>query len=314
MGVRFTRAVELQHSDDYRLCDVCVDEPQSEGTAPRRYTSYRVSSQVRRSGTGWITCRHRFSEFERLHAALIEFLPGVSLPPLPEKRLANSLDKAVVARRAAQLGRLLQEALDHPICATCDGDQPCLEPRLCEAVTLRVKCVRVSCGQHWLSFCNGRTLLGRSCSPAHEVRMRPQHLQFSGVRMRVSGRCAKRRCWLHAGALWMGARHLAQLARREYSRSSRAMQARMMRKTERPSGRQRRLHRPRARPLDPKVGCKVAPRMWARLTMVSRERQAISRTPWPPRCSRRSRTPPRSCRHARARGHHQLVPLDSRRN
>ena len=40
-----------------------VDDPKTEGFGPKRHTSYQVSTQVRRSGVGWIKCRHRFYDF-----------------------------------------------------------------------------------------------------------------------------------------------------------------------------------------------------------------------------------------------------------
>jgi len=47
MGVRFTRVLELQRDDDFRLCDARIDDPQTEGFGPSRHTTYRVMTQVR---------------------------------------------------------------------------------------------------------------------------------------------------------------------------------------------------------------------------------------------------------------------------
>ncbi len=89
----------------------------SHGRGPSR----GVWLQVRRSGLGWVHCRHRYSDFVRLRAALLDFLPGLELPPLPAKQLANRLGATVVSSRAQLLGDFLQWVLDHPILATSDA-------------------------------------------------------------------------------------------------------------------------------------------------------------------------------------------------
>jgi hypothetical protein len=97
-----------------------VDDPKTEGFGPKRHTSYQISTQVRRSGVGWIKCRHRFSDFVKLRVALLDFLPGLELPPLPEKTGASRFAKAVIESRMQVLGDFLQWVLDHPILSTAD--------------------------------------------------------------------------------------------------------------------------------------------------------------------------------------------------
>ena len=82
--------------------------------------SVQVSTQVRRSGVGWIKCRHRYSDFVKLRVALLDFLPGLELPPLPEKTGASRFAKAVIESRMQVLGDFLQWVLDHPILSTAD--------------------------------------------------------------------------------------------------------------------------------------------------------------------------------------------------
>ena len=109
MGVRFTRVLEMQQNDEFRLCDARIDDPQNSGFGTNRHTTYRVATQVRNGRYGWMTVRRRFAEFERLRLALLTFLPGVGerLPPLPEKK-AISLTAAVIAERVAGLEAFLQ--------------------------------------------------------------------------------------------------------------------------------------------------------------------------------------------------------------
>jgi hypothetical protein len=122
MGVRFRRAVQLQQLEEYRLCEVSIDDPQARGFAPRRHTTYRVSTRVRRGGCDWVVVRHRYSDFLALHSVLLGFLPGIELPPLPEKKgvLGGSMSAATVEQRRAMLERFLQYVLDHPVASTAD--------------------------------------------------------------------------------------------------------------------------------------------------------------------------------------------------
>ena len=156
MGVRLTRVLEMQKSDEYRLCDARVDDPRNEGFGTGRHTTYRVTTQVsgiappsmlnmtipslqsvasimgdqlqcilcqqiRQGNHGWMTCRRRFAEFQKLRRALLLFLPGVGdrLPQLPEKK-AISLTAAVIAERRHGLEEFLQGVLDHPTLSTSD--------------------------------------------------------------------------------------------------------------------------------------------------------------------------------------------------
>ena len=144
--VRFERVLELQKSDEYRLCDVRVGEPRNEGFGPKKHTTYLISTCVRGAanaytgnvtGTGlsggggvgvgiggvggWIECRKRFSDFVALRDALVEFLPGYELPTLPERGVSNRLGATVVEGRRVGLHDFLQAVLDHPILCTADA-------------------------------------------------------------------------------------------------------------------------------------------------------------------------------------------------
>jgi len=82
-----------------------------------------IMTQVRGGRFGWMSCRHRYAEFERLRASLLAFLPGVGekLPELPEKK-AISVTAAVIAERVAGLEVFLQGVLDHlSLASATDG-------------------------------------------------------------------------------------------------------------------------------------------------------------------------------------------------
>ena len=92
-----------------------VDEPQSSGFGPTKYTTYRIVCQSRSGGSS--SCRHRFSEFLSLRANLIDTLPGVVVPPLPEKKVLNRFGEEFVEKRRVMLETFLQRSVDHPIVA-----------------------------------------------------------------------------------------------------------------------------------------------------------------------------------------------------
>lgn len=92
------------------------------------YTVYRITSLVRssenkepseepgRSGTPvYITVQRRFSHFVVLHTSLLKRLPGIALPPLPEKQYAGRFNAAFVEARRGDLERYLDRIVRHPI-------------------------------------------------------------------------------------------------------------------------------------------------------------------------------------------------------
>lgn len=79
------------------VVQVNIGEPTSEGFGPRRYTTYRITSDIRENylhsyGGGELALannvcvRRRFSDFLKLRSELLEACPGVIVPPLPEKQ------------------------------------------------------------------------------------------------------------------------------------------------------------------------------------------------------------------------------------
>ena len=62
-----------------------------------------------------ITVHRRFSHFVVLHTALTRRLPGIALPPLPEKQYAGRFNDDFVEARRYDLERYLATIVRHPI-------------------------------------------------------------------------------------------------------------------------------------------------------------------------------------------------------
>lgn len=95
---------------------ITVDEPKSEGFGPTKHTTYRCSSRGSSGATASV--RHRFSNFVQLRDTLLELLPGVVVPPLPEKQVMNRFAAEFVEKRRDMLETFLQQIVDHPLAAT----------------------------------------------------------------------------------------------------------------------------------------------------------------------------------------------------
>lgn len=73
-------------------------DPEAEPQSPMRITVYR-----------------RFSHFVVLHTALTRRLPGLALPPLPEKQYAGRFNDDFVEARRGDLERYLARIVRHPV-------------------------------------------------------------------------------------------------------------------------------------------------------------------------------------------------------
>jgi sorting nexin-9/18/33 len=62
-----------------------------------------------------ITVHRRFSHFVVLHTALTRRLPGIALPPLPEKQYAGRFNDDFVEARRGDLERYLGKVVRHPV-------------------------------------------------------------------------------------------------------------------------------------------------------------------------------------------------------
>ena len=72
-------------------------------------------SAVRSTSPVYITVQRRFSHFVVLHTALLKRLPGIALPPLPEKQYAGRFNAAFVEARRGDLERYLDRIVRHPV-------------------------------------------------------------------------------------------------------------------------------------------------------------------------------------------------------
>lgn len=62
-----------------------------------------------------ITVQRRFSHFVMLHTALTRRLPGIALPPLPEKQYAGRFSNEFVEARRGDLERYAGKVVRHPV-------------------------------------------------------------------------------------------------------------------------------------------------------------------------------------------------------
>ncbi|KAJ4473843.1 hypothetical protein J3R30DRAFT_3707813 [Lentinula aciculospora] len=62
-----------------------------------------------------ITVQRRFSQFVILHTALTRRLPGIALPPLPEKQYAGRFSDDFVEARRGDLERYIRRIVRHPV-------------------------------------------------------------------------------------------------------------------------------------------------------------------------------------------------------
>ncbi|KAJ2927149.1 hypothetical protein H1R20_g9926, partial [Candolleomyces eurysporus] len=62
-----------------------------------------------------VTVQRRFSHFVILHTALTRRLPGIALPPLPEKQYAGRFSDDFVEARRGDLERYINKVIRHPV-------------------------------------------------------------------------------------------------------------------------------------------------------------------------------------------------------
>ncbi|KAF9494964.1 hypothetical protein BDN71DRAFT_1470800 [Pleurotus eryngii] len=82
------------------------------------YTIYGVTSLFQDSSDGptiRVTVYRRFSHFVILHTALTRRLPGIALPPLPDKQYTGRFSDEFVEARRGDLERYIGRVVRHPI-------------------------------------------------------------------------------------------------------------------------------------------------------------------------------------------------------
>lgn len=101
------------------LIQLVVEDAKNEGFGPTKHTTYRIACTHPSSGVT-SQARHRFSSFLTLRMQLLELLPGVVVPPLPEKQVTNRFATEFIEKRRDMLELFLQRIADHPLAANCD--------------------------------------------------------------------------------------------------------------------------------------------------------------------------------------------------
>lgn len=106
-----------------------ISESDEDGELGSEYQSTAPISPTR------ITVHRRFSHFVILHMALTRRLPGIALPPLPEKQYAGRFSEDFVEARRGDLERYIGRVVRHPVARYaevvtfflgCENDTVCL--------------------------------------------------------------------------------------------------------------------------------------------------------------------------------------------
>ena len=71
--------------------------------------------EIRPASPTRLTVYRRFSHFVVLHTALARRLPGIALPPLPEKQYSGRFNDDFVEARRGDLERYLGRVVRHPV-------------------------------------------------------------------------------------------------------------------------------------------------------------------------------------------------------
>ena len=79
---------------------VIVEDPKNEGFGPTKHTTYKITCT---GGSDKASARHRFSAFVTLRTDMLDLLPGVVVPPLPEKQVMNRFSAEFIEKRREML-------------------------------------------------------------------------------------------------------------------------------------------------------------------------------------------------------------------
>ncbi|KAF8918661.1 hypothetical protein CPB85DRAFT_1280749 [Mucidula mucida] len=109
-----------------------------------------------------ITVQRRYSQFVILHTALTRRLPGIALPPLPEKQYAGRFSEDFVEARRGDLERYIGRVVRHPVA------------RYAEIVTIFLSCEsdiewKRLAPQHLVSPAAGPSFYARVFHPAFNL-------------------------------------------------------------------------------------------------------------------------------------------------
>ncbi|KAJ3516486.1 hypothetical protein NLJ89_g1092 [Agrocybe chaxingu] len=90
-----------------------VEVPDPDGVHPPSPTD--PNGDIDGEQTTRVTVQRRFSHFVMLHTVLSRRLPGIALPPLPEKQYAGRFSQDFVEARRGDLERYLNKVVRHPV-------------------------------------------------------------------------------------------------------------------------------------------------------------------------------------------------------
>lgn len=102
-----------------------------------------------------ITVQRRFSQFVILHTALTRRLPGISLPPLPEKQYSGRFSDDFVEARRGDLERYIRKVVRHPVARYAEVVTWFLS---CESDSVRVLCLFVMLNSFFVGMETSRAI------------------------------------------------------------------------------------------------------------------------------------------------------------
>jgi sorting nexin-9/18/33 len=121
-----------------------------------------------------ITVHRRFSHFVILHTALTRRLPGIALPPLPEKQYAGRFSEDFVEARRGDLERYIGRVVRHPVARYaevvtfflgCESDTVRVPPAFLVANNAEMGVGVEAAGPATPGDARGGALLLRACVP-----------------------------------------------------------------------------------------------------------------------------------------------------
>jgi sorting nexin-9/18/33 len=121
-----------------------------------------------------ITVHRRFSHFVILHTALTRRLPGIALPPLPEKQYAGRFSEDFVEARRGDLERYIGRVVRHPVARYaevvtfflgCESDTVRVPPAFLVANNTEMGVGVEAAGPATPGDARGGALLLRTCVP-----------------------------------------------------------------------------------------------------------------------------------------------------
>lgn len=137
------------------------------------HPSSAMSSGSDGEATTRMTVQRRFSHFVMLHTVLSRRLPGIALPPLPEKQYAGRFSSDFVEARRGDLERYLNKVVRHPIV------------RCAEVLTAFLSCEDENVSEFWFISLSSMVVTGFF---QEWTRLSAQHITFPSAGPSFFGR------------------------------------------------------------------------------------------------------------------------------